>query len=56
MGIRMITVDRINDPIDIYAKDDARFYYSLIGAEGVHNVGNCFAAGSQIGRKLIWKN
>lgn len=44
MGIRMITVDRINNPIDIYAKDDARFYYSLIGAEGVHNIGNCFAA------------
>ena len=47
MGIRMITVDRINDPIDIYAKDDARFYYSLIGAEGVHNIGNCFAAEKQ---------
>ena len=44
MGIRMITVDRINNPIDIYAKDDARFYYSLIGAEGAHNIGNCFAA------------
>lgn len=47
MGIRMITVDRINDPIDIYAKDDARFYYSLIGAEGVHNVGNCLDAEKQ---------
>ena len=47
MGIRMITVDRINNPIDIYAKDDARFYYSLIGTEGVHNIGNCFAAEKQ---------
>lgn len=47
MGIRMITVDRINNPIDIYAKDDARFYYSLIGAEGVHNVGNCLDAEKQ---------
>lgn len=47
MGIRMITVDRINDPIDIYAKDDARFYFSLIGNEGVHNIGSCLAVEKQ---------
>lgn len=56
MGIRMITVDRINNPIDIYAKDDARFYYSLIGAEGVHNIGNCFAAEKQGTNSIVIKD
>lgn len=56
MGIRMITVDRINNPIDIYAKDDARFYYSLIGAEGVHNVGNCLAAEKQGTNSIVVKD
>ena len=56
MGIRMITVDRINNPIDIYAKDDARFYYSLIGAEGIHNVGNCLAAEKQGTNSILIKD
>ena len=41
MGLRHITVDRIDDPIDIYASDDSRIFASILGAEGIHNIGNC---------------
>ena len=37
--LRQITVDRINDPVDIYASDDSRIYASILGAEGIHNIG-----------------
>ena len=49
MGLRQITVDRINDPVDIYASDDSRIYESILGAEGVHDIGNrmmCEAIGN----------
>lgn len=35
MGLRYITVDRVNDPVQIYAKDDAKIYHSLLGASGI---------------------
>jgi len=47
--LRQITVDRINDPVDIYASDDSRIYASILGAEGIHNIGGsmqCEAIGN----------
>ena len=44
MSLRQITVDRVNDPVDIYANDDSRIYASLLGAEGIHHIGSCMAA------------
>ena len=41
--IRQITVDRVEDPVDIYASDDAQIYSSLIGNEGVHHIGSCMS-------------
>lgn len=38
MSLRQITVDRVNDPVDIYANDDSRIYASLLGAEGIHQI------------------
>lgn len=35
MGLRYITVDRINDPVQIYARDDAKIYHSILGKGGI---------------------
>lgn len=42
--LRPITVDRVNDPVDIYASDDSRIYASILGGEGIHNIGSCMSA------------
>lgn len=44
MGLRYITVDRVNDPVDIYASDDSRIYASIMGGEGIHHIGSCMDA------------
>lgn len=41
VGLRPITLDRVNDPVDIFASDDSRIYASILGAEGIHNIGSC---------------
>jgi len=41
--IRQITVDRVEDPVDIFASDDAQIYASLIGNEGIHHIGSCMS-------------
>lgn len=41
VGLRPITLDRVNDPVDIFASDDSRIYASILGTEGIHNIGSC---------------